>query len=589
MAWMTLSLGLMVVATALVTGLAALALMVRLAPARRVTWTPFDQIGSPTAFLFLDDELVDATDEGRRLLAAGPEQMADWQRLQAVLTPRFPDISAALSELGRVQRLEVLSGDGVSRLRAEWRDGLARIEIDAEAAAEGPGAGHDSLSLTALHDELSDLRATIDAAPMLVWKTDAGGAVRWANSAYIERALARDPESDTLSWPLPTLFPDPPWPDPGGDDAAAPLRLTLEEPDGTSVHYEAWSMRHGASRLAFAIEASRLVKAEDSLREFLQTLTKTFAHLPIGLAVFDRSRRLVMFNPALTDLSGLQPLFLSRQPRLVDFLDQLREARRMPEPKDYREWRRRISELEEAAAHGTHIETWPLPDGQTFRVTGRPHPDGAIAFLFEDITSEVALTRRFRSELELGQAVVDSLAEAIAVFSPSGALVLSNAAYDALWGCEDSATLRPSSYETCAAEWQALCQPAPVWPDMAAVVRAAGADRQGWSGELRLKDGRALSARVAPIAGNATLVGFIPQAAGEAPLAPVDAAPGAETTPGASADLPEASANAPAPDRHVGTAGGPPDAGVDTGAGTGTGGEVAATAVSPARREARRG
>jgi hypothetical protein len=163
--------------------------------------------------------------------------------------------------------------------------------------------------------------------------------------------------------------------------------------------------------------------------------------------------------------------------------------------------------------------------------------------------------------------------------------VLSNAAYDALWEWEDAATLRPSTYETCAAEWQARCQPAPVWPDMAAVVRAAGADRQGWSGELRLKDGRALSARVAPIAGNATLVGFIPQAAGEAPLAPVDAAPGAEATSDAISDLPETAATPPDAERNVGTGGSGPNAGEETD----SSGEVAAAAVPPALREARRG
>jgi PAS domain-containing protein len=264
----------------------------------------------------------------------------------------------------------------------------------------------------------------------------------------------------------------------------------------------------------------------------------------------------------------------------VDFLDQLREARRMPEPKDYREWRRRISELEEAAAHGTHIETWPLPDGQTFRVTGRPHPDGAIAFLFEDITSEVSLTRRFRSELELGQAVVDSLGEALAVFSPSGGLVLSNAAYDALWGGEDAATLRPSTYESCAAEWQGLCQPSPAWPEMAAAVRAGGTERPGWSGELRLKDGRALAARVTPIAGNATLVGFTPQSAGDSLLAPVETAPAeiapAETAPGtaaASGDGPDpaAAGAAEAPAAHD------------------PGGEGAAATVPAVPREARGG
>ena len=61
----------------------------------------------------------------------------------------------------------------------------------------------------------------------------------------------------------------------------------------------------------------------------------------------------------------------------------------MPEPKDYRSWRQQMSDLEAAAQNGTYEETWALPTGQTYRVTGRPHPDGAVALLFEDISAEV--------------------------------------------------------------------------------------------------------------------------------------------------------------------------------------------------------
>jgi hypothetical protein len=41
------------------------------------------------------------------------------------------------------------------------------------------------------------------------------------------------------------------------------------------------------------------------------------------------------------------------------------------------------------------------------RVTGRPHPNGAIAFLFEDISQEVSLTRRFRTDLDLDRGILD--------------------------------------------------------------------------------------------------------------------------------------------------------------------------------------
>jgi hypothetical protein len=42
--------------------------------------------------------------------------------------------------------------------------------------------------------------------------------------------------------------------------------------------------------------------------------------------------------------------------------------------------------LEEEAASGLFEETWSLPGGQTYRVIGRPHPNGALAFMFEDIS-----------------------------------------------------------------------------------------------------------------------------------------------------------------------------------------------------------
>ncbi len=522
-----LAMVLLIVGSAMACAMGGLLILMRMPPPRRVSWTPFDQTGDTTALLFEDEALVDATPEAQRLLAAGPEQMEEWPRLQAALASRFPDLKERLSDLGQSLRVEVESLDGDSVLTAEWRSGLTRIQIDDLTNSPHMPDGHmvgEGLGLAALNDELADLRTTVDDAPLLIWKEDAAGAVRWANSAYIERVLAGDPESETLSWPLPQLFPDAPWRKDGAAPREDPLRITLavpEDPGALTVrdaHFSAYRTQTHDGMMVFALPADALESAQASRHEFVQTLTKTFAHLPIGLAVFDRDRRLAMFNPALTDLTQLQPLFLSRRPTLFDFLDQLREARRMPEPKDYRDWRRTISELEHASSNGTHIETWSLPDGHTFRVTGRPHPDGAIAFLLQDITSEVTLTRRFRSELELGQAVVDSLDEAIAVFSASRDLVLSNAAYDALWGAEPDTLLAPRSLTEAADHWREQAQPSPLWDTLLGQPARAG-ERLTWRGSLRLRDGRGLSVRLVPLTGNAFLVGFSEEQASKAQIA----------------------------------------------------------------------
>ena len=159
--------------------------------------------------------------------------------------------------------------------------------------------------------------------------------------------------------------------------------------------------------MGFALDADDLVAAEASLRRFVETLTETFAHLPIGLAVFDKNRRLGLFNPALTELVKIDAVWLAGRPSLRDFLERLRETRQMPEQKDFASWRRKLCELEEGAREGTYEESWQLPSGKIFRVTGRPHPQGALAFLFEDISTSIMLERKYRSELELSQATLD--------------------------------------------------------------------------------------------------------------------------------------------------------------------------------------
>jgi PAS domain-containing protein len=292
------------------------------------------------------------------------------------------------------------------------------------------------------------------------------------------------------------------------DGSAPPFRASLRPADGRPQRwFECRGYAKGTEMLCFATPADGVVQAEEALREFVQTLSKTFADLPIGLAVFDRARRLTLFNPALTDLTALEIEFLSSRPTLFAFLDRLRDKRRLPEPRDYRKWRQRMAELEEAATHGFVQENWTLPTGQTYRVTGRPHPGGAIAFLVEDISAEISLNRRFRSEIELGQTVIDSLDEAIAVFSPGGTLTFSNAAYTRLWGTDPASTLAEIGVLDATRQWQSLTDPTPVWGDARNFLAGHG-EREEWSTPVRLKDGRHLTCRFQPLAGGAALVGF---------------------------------------------------------------------------------
>ena len=522
--------------------------------------------------LFDGMSLLDATPPARALVDGSPGRGDVFTRVMRALEARFGALHEALGELearGSFDR----EADG-ARLEARWCDGLTRIEVVERGAVAGPPDGVEDDRLAAVEEELRVLRAAAEGAPWPIWHTGPNGRLDWANAAYVDRA-GPSGEKGLRGWPPPALFEGPadahgsapasedglrdgadgaPAPRTAGIAAAlealggrrrnapvahrsadatgglrpgGPVRRlrasdragdrfpadAAEGPDDPEAWYDCVA-RPGVvpgAAIHFATPAAAAVRAERTLEQFVQTLTKTFAHLPVGLAVFDSRRGLSLFNPALTDLTTLPVDFLSSRPTLPTFIDALREARRMPEPRDYRSWRDRITALEAASAEGTYLETWSLPTGQTWRVSGRPHPDGAIALVFEDITAEIAVTRRFRSELKMGQSVVDAMEEAIAVFAPDGVLTLANEAYARLWDSDPRQTLGDMTITDASRGWMARCMPSPLWGELRDFVAQVG-ERAAWSGEAWLHDGRRVACRAVPLSAGATLVGFSAEA-----------------------------------------------------------------------------
>lgn len=462
----------------------------------------FRDMDGETLFLFDGEILIDSTANARALLAASPIRGAAWGRLMAFLSLRFDNIEAQLLRVQSDGVIE-LPSMGNSKpliLKAELAGGLTRLTL-IDANKDGHVLGGDAIAQRAMLDELALLRETVATAPMLLWRENTAGDVVWANGPYLLQACASLDEGKELGWPLPRLFSR------AAAKSGKDQRQSLSVSGKSSIWFDISSKPEADGDLMFAIPADAAVQAEGALRDFMQTLTKTFAQLPIGLAIFDRQRKLQLFNPALMDLTQLPADFLSLRPSLLAVLDAMRDRKMLPEPKDYRDWRRQIVEIEKAAATGLYEETWSLPDGQTYRVIGRPHPNGALALLIEDISSEMLRSRRYRADLELGQSVIDHMDEAIAVFSQSGQLVMSNNSYAALWGHDPAETLGDNTVRSLSAHWRAQSAPSAIWAEVEEYVATVG-DRESWRGEARLLDGRLIGCRFAPLTGGSTLATF---------------------------------------------------------------------------------
>lgn len=453
-------------------------------------------------FLFRGDSLLDATANARALLSAAPAGGSDLDRLAAALAHRFPDLAPALAKLPERGTLHLAAADGAARIEADWKDGTSRLRLVSVA----PGAdlpAPDGHALAGLLSELDSLRAVASHAAAPIWCTDAEGSVTWANAAYM--ALAGRNDIDGGGWPLPRLFPEAP----ALCDQPEGHRMSLDlAGQVTPAWFRVLATRQHDGFVLTALPEDSAIAAERELGAFVQTLAGTFAHLAVGLAIFDADRRLVLFNPALGDLTGLPPDFLANRPGLDSMIDGLRERRTAPEPRDFAAWRRKLAARSGDTPAEPYSELWPLADGRTFRVSGRPHRDGALALVIEDITPELSLTRRFQSDLELAQAVIDSLDEAIAVFSPGGLLTHVNRAYVTLWQADPLATLaRDATLQDATRLWRDSCVPTPVWGD-ARDFAAGLEDRRDWSATVRMKTGETLECRFQPLVGGGMLAGF---------------------------------------------------------------------------------
>ena len=502
-----MSINLQELAVVLTAAILALLALIKLLGHMRKGAARKDRRGLPPAravFLFQDRALVDATPDAMALIAHQSPHLTEYDAMLAALAESFPDLASTLQGM-ETGSLRLVSRDHAAlMLDLEKSPQSVRLSL----ICDHPRSEDDPLHFLQqdLHRaELERLRDIADHTTQMVWETDTAGKVIWANPGYI--AFAQSPASgaspkDQGATALQRLS------DALCQQESRQKRTAIKSLSGTEDHwFDVTSIQRAGGTLHFAADANAVMRADEARRDFVKTLGKTFAQLSTGLAIFDNERRLAMFNPALLDLTGLPVDFLSGRPPIDTVLDHLREQRMIPEPRDYVSWRDQFAAVENAAKAGTYSANWDLPDGQTLRVSGKPHPDGAFAFLFEDITAEVSLARRFRSDIETGQAVLDALPDAIAVFSRPGTLMISNKAYARLWGTKADPMLDHRELEGEMAIWQAQAQPSAIWDNMMAEI-ARSDTRSPWRDDVMLTDGRNLRCHTMPITGGMTLVRF---------------------------------------------------------------------------------
>ncbi len=247
----------------------------------------------------------------------------------------------------------------------------------------------------------------------------------------------------------------------------------------------------------YAIDIEEMEEQTRAFRAFRAAQRSMLDQLSIGVAQFDPDRRLVFSNQPFQRIFALPQSMRVDLPNFDRFLDLARDAGRLPERRDFPEWR---AEMGQWFTQDAPVEdAWTLPDSTHLRIVAQPLPDGGLVLVAEDRSEQLALSATRDTLLRTRTATFDSLFESLAVFAPDGRMQLWNRSFPAIWGLpEDFFDKHPHVDKLLDRIANRLARPAQ-HKAIGEVVRAATLDRKQRGGRVVLSDGRTLEFAGVPL------------------------------------------------------------------------------------------
>ncbi|WP_260484025.1 sensor histidine kinase [Sphingomicrobium flavum] len=248
----------------------------------------------------------------------------------------------------------------------------------------------------------------------------------------------------------------------------------------------------------FAIDIQDLEDARVELARHIQSQRELADRMTAGTAQFDVERRLDFYNQPFAIMTQLEPELLDERPRLERLLEAMREKGRVPETRDFPEWKNQRRDWFTSAEEAIE-EDWILANGDHLRVVGQPLPDGGLRLILEDRTEQVRLASARDTLLRVRSATFDNLFEAIAVFASDGRLYLWNRRFCETWGLDESwLSEHPRVDELVPAMARALVNPTDA-AQLRELVRSATSGRKEGQGEISFNDGRHFAFAAVPL------------------------------------------------------------------------------------------
>ena len=347
---------------------------------------------------------------------------------------------------------------------------------------------------------------------MPAWRRDAEGRLVWCNAPYSRAVEAPDDRAAV---------------DNGGElfdlalrrEAAAALKETglwtrraVAVVNGERRTFDAAEVRTAFGTAGVARDVSELAALRAEMERNEDDYSRMIDRLSTAVAIFDKSKRLTIYNAAYRQIWSLEPAFLDQRPTDGEILDQLRAKRRLPEQADFPTWKAQQMTAYQAIEPSETV--WHLPDGRALRVVTSPNPKGGVTYLYDDATQSYALASQVNALTHVQGETLDALKEGVGG-------VRRRRPDEALQSrlCGDVAfrrgeTARPPRIDEIADACRALCLDPALWDDLRSKVVALSERRESRTARIARTDGLTLECAALPLPDGATLLTSLDVTAG---------------------------------------------------------------------------
>jgi len=356
-------------------------------------------------------------------------------------------------------------------------------------------------------DDRERYREILEALPMPVWARSADNNMAWANKAFLslrdfaslDDAVAADAILQPSEFEL----------------AARTLK------SGEPVNSRASMIVKGETRVfsfglvpaaergvaGFANDITENARRESKLRLACDALDDMIDHFPFAVAVLDGERRLASCNRAYAQMWDIPKPWLDSHPSYGEILDRLRDKRRLPEQRNFPEWKAaQMAAFEPAGRRGE--EFWHLPNGRSIRIVIHSHLMGGVFILFEDITERLKMESSLNLLTQVQKATLDTLDEGIAIFGTDGRLVMHNVPFARMWKLSESELDGQPHFAEIANLCTGRIGHDGIWGIVSAGVNSATPECFGEWSKTRRADGRVISLSLSRLPNGTTVVAF---------------------------------------------------------------------------------